>query len=174
MSEDVTEQEIRSFVGSRGDYYLGRWSDALNDKSSNCGFNVAAFFLSGFWLPYRKMYVITVVFYAIILVESMAEEVVFVDLLGHPEPPMALQRVVGLAAALACGLLGNRWYLAHVRAKVAELRYQELDEADHLKELARRGGTNLGASLGMFIGFLIIVFSAISALELLRQFKAGI
>jgi hypothetical protein len=56
MTPIPTEEEIRAFVGPNSGYYLNAWQPALSDQGSVSGFNVAAFFLSGLWLGYRKMY----------------------------------------------------------------------------------------------------------------------
>ena len=49
------EQYFRVFVGSKADYYVERWTPLLRSSGRGAGFNWAAFFLSSFWLPYRKM-----------------------------------------------------------------------------------------------------------------------
>ena len=139
----ITEEEVRAFVGNpKADYYIGKWS------LPNKGFNWAACLLSGLWLPYRKMYVPTVIFFGIMLVDSVIEDIVFVEILRMPEPPPVLDKLVGLIAALVCGLFGNRWYLSHAHNVIAEVRSQGLPEEDHLRMLSKRGGTNLLASLG--------------------------
>src|SRR5262245_40673220 len=153
--EPITEQEVRAFVGRKADYYCRRWLPALagqgvgQDQVAVAGlmlsqprtsFNWAAFLLSGLWLPYRKMYVPTFVFYGVILAESVLEEVLFVGALGMPEPPAALGHLVGLAAAIVCGSFGNRWYLSHARKVITEVRSQGRPEEEYLRVLSKRGG----------------------------------
>jgi hypothetical protein len=99
-------------------------------------------------------------FCGVILFESILEEIVFVGILGKPEPPMVLDRGVGLVASIICGAFGNRWYLSHARRAIAEVRSEGLPEDAYLQALARRGGTNLAASLGMFVAFVIGAFGA--------------
>ncbi len=165
----LTDQEVTVFVGRKAGYYLHRWAGALDGAPTSTGFNWAAFFLSGLWLPYRKMYLITAIFMGIILFESILEEVVFVGVLGRPEAPAGLGRTVGLAASIICGGWGNRWYLSHARRAAAELRSQELTEDAYLDALARRGGTNIAASLGFFALFIAAVFGSFLALGLLFE-----
>src|SRR5258707_862516 len=57
--ESVALQELRAFVGRRAVYYLAKWRGVLAGSGTETGFNLAAFFLSAIWLPYRKMYGIT-------------------------------------------------------------------------------------------------------------------
>jgi hypothetical protein len=164
---ELSEQEIRSFVGPKADYYLNRWASALEGSRQGTGFNWAAFFLSGLWLPYRKMYLVTFIFYGIIVAESILEDVVFMGILGQPEAPAALSRLVGLIAAIVCGSLGNRWYLSHARAKISELCVQQMPQDEYLRALSKRGGTSLAASFGFFFLFIVVVFLVVVLLELL-------
>ncbi len=166
---ELSEQEVTAFVGRKARYYLNRWSGALEGTGTSTGFNWAAFFLSGLWLPYRKMYGITAIFLGIILFESILEEFVFVGVLGRAEPPPGLGRVLGLVASIICGGWGNRWYLSHTRRAVADVRRQELPEDAYLDALARRGGTNISASLGFFALFMAAAYGSFVALELLFE-----
>src|SRR5690625_5626540 len=43
------------FVGKNSDYYKRKWEN-MNPKRNGFSFNVAAFFLTLYWLGYRKMY----------------------------------------------------------------------------------------------------------------------
>ncbi|MEK7449193.1 MAG: DUF2628 domain-containing protein [Planctomycetota bacterium] len=164
-SGDLESRQLSALVGSKAHYYLNKWTPLLRGRSRSAGFNWAAFFLSGFWLPYRKMYKATVLLYLIIIVESIVEEVVFVGILGKPETPAALTRVVGLVASMICGTYGNRWYLSHACAVVSELSDTGLRDDALLQKLSNRGGTSLAASLGMFVLFLAVGITTFMILE---------
>src|ERR1700733_2644909 len=97
-----TQQEIEAFVGRKSGYYLERWHDALEREGRAEGMNWAAFFLGGFWMAYRKMYRAAVIFWGLILLEGILEEVVFVAILGKEESPAGLDRIIGIAAAIIC------------------------------------------------------------------------
>ena len=155
----VTPEDVSVFVGRNAQYYLKRWAGALQGFDSGTGFNWAAFFLSGLWLPYRKMYGITAAFFGFIFFETILEEVVFVQALGRPEAPAALGRIVGLVASIVCGGWGNTWYLSRMSRVVAELRSQELPADAYSEALAKRGGTNIAASLGFFVLFIAAFFA---------------
>jgi hypothetical protein len=160
-----TEQEIRAFVGPRADYYLEEWRLALAGTEIALGFNWAAFFLSWLWLPYRKMYRATMVLYGIILLATILEDIVFVGILGKPEAPRILERFVALLAAIACGVLGNAWYVSHAQETIAEVRSQGLADDAYFQVLAKRGGTSAAAVLG----FLVIFCFAAVAIALLSE-----
>lgn len=55
MTPPPTETELRAFVGRRADYYLSAWAPRLEGKS-DFRFNLAGFFLSVFWMSYRRLY----------------------------------------------------------------------------------------------------------------------
>ena len=148
--EDSERRQLAAFVGSKAQYYLNKWAPLLRSGTGSAGFNWAAFFLWGLWLAYRKMYKVTLIFYAIIIVESVFEVVIFVGVMGKPETPQALGPVVLLVVSLICGAYGNRWYLSHARAAVSEHSREGLPGDALLETLSKRGGTNLAASLGMF------------------------
>lgn len=156
---------LRAFVGPRADYYLAKWSPALQETSRSVGMNWAAFFLSGFWFPYRKMYKLTVILYAFIVVEAIGEHVLFITLGGQATIPEWPNRLVTLLFAAVCGKYANRWYLSHAEEKISRLRATGFENEGLWRALARRGGTSLGASLGMFALLLVVVTLLVLVLE---------
>lgn len=166
----TSEQELRTFVGKRADYYLNEWRPALDEQSSATGFNVAGMFLSGLWLPYRKMYLVTLIFYGALVAETALEELVYVGVLGRSEPPAGLRLLVGLVAGFVCGLFGNSWYLAHARKKIASLRSNSLEGNAYFEALGKVGGTSLGAVLLS----LLLAFILTAILLLLIDVVAGV
>lgn len=166
-TQSPEEQHLRAFVGSKADYYLEKWTPLQAGRGHSTGFNWAAFLLSGLWLPYRKMYSVSTIFFAIILVESIAEEVLFVGILGKAETPAGLDSVVGLVAAIICGAYGNRWYLSHARKVISDVCAQGLEQNAVTGVLSKRGGTSLGSSLGFFFLFMVVMFAVYIVLGLL-------
>ncbi len=164
---DTELGRLQVFVGSNVKYYMNHWATLLRNRKATGGFNWIAFFFSGLWLPYRKMYKLTLIFYAIMILETVLEELVFVFMLGEPETPAIVGRAVGLVASLVCGGYANRWYLSHARRHVAEVGSSGL-EGNYLAEaLAKRGGTSLVASLGLFALFIIAMGMVFLPLEML-------
>jgi hypothetical protein len=150
VNEPLTEREIRAFVGRGADYYVNRWT-----RRSGMGANWPALLLTGSWFPYRKMYLATFIMYGGIIVESVLEEIMdFPDRLSH---------IIGLIVAITCCVNANRWYFLHATSKIRELRKQRLPADAYLAELASRGGTNLAASIGLFVLFLVVSFASVIA-----------
>ena len=159
MQTAIRDAEIDAFVGPRAYNYRMKWPVSADGERVAFGFNWAACLLSGFWLPYRKMYRVGMILYGLILAESVAEEIFFVQVLHWREAPAQLSRAVGLAVAITCGALGNRWYLAHTTASIRRLRNERLNQDQYFRALSRSGGPNILAAIGMFVMFLLAAFS---------------
>lgn len=163
---DETEEELRAFVGPKADYYLKKWRlDLDGSTGSGAGFNWAAFFFSGLWLPYRRMYRVTLIFFGVFLLETIFEEIVYVGFLGRPEAPGDLNRFLGLVGAIVCGGFGNTWYFSHAQKTIGSLRSQGLPEDTYLKALTKHGGTSIAASLG----FMLLFFLALGVVFVLSD-----
>jgi uncharacterized protein DUF2628 len=166
-SEELQVVALRAFVGPNANYYLSKWAPALRETPGTIGMNWAAFFLSGFWFPYRKMYKVALILYACVVAETIGEDLVFVRWAGEEIVPVWFDRVTTLAFAAVCGIYGNRWYLSHATRQVSELQAQGLDKEALWNALSRRGGTSLAAALGMFLVLLLILGGAVTILETL-------
>ncbi len=169
MSEGTASEfdELRCFVGNNANYYLRKWSSVLKSQGGTCGFNWAGFFLTVFWLAYRKMYLPAFLLFAIMTVESIGEELLFIWYLGYEETPNAVVLGVGLLIGTTVGFFGNAWYLAHARKAILEVRSRGLDEAMTRQTLSNRGGTHLLNALGLFLLYFIILFVVFLALDML-------
>lgn len=165
VSETSSRRELQAFVGPKASYYLRKWAPALEGNRRDTGFNWAAFFLCGLWIAYRKMYVIAFVVYGVAALESLLEDFLFVRILGEPEPPASVDRLITLGISIICGVYGNRWYLSHTRKMVAETKAQGLQDKALLYALSKRGGTSLLASLGLFLLFCVTVFFTVFLFE---------
>lgn len=163
LEQDFDEEAVRAFVGSKADYYLRRWAPLLEGKTWGAGFNWAAFFLTGLWLPYRKMYKITAIFLGFWVVESLGEELFFQSSFARPGAVGQWQFDVGLNLVVSAlfGLLANRLYLSHVRHAVAVAALEGLEGDERSTSLAKRGQTSLFSALlfqGGFVALLAVAF----------------
>jgi hypothetical protein len=157
-ASNLSEAEIRAFVGKKANYYLRKWPWSLEYDGRAKGFNWAAFLLSGLWLPYRKMYRTTLIFFAIIMGMTVVEEIVFAAGLVSESAATVYDRVTGLITPIVCGIFGNAWYLAHAKREIAQVRALGLKDEDYYPALARRGGTNAFAALGFLLLFAVVLF----------------
>ena len=171
---DLTEQEVRVVVGKRADYYLAKWGPRLAGgevDGGTAGFNWAAFLLTAFWLPYRKMRRAATIFFGVTLLATLVEGVLV--WLGGVELPDGLSFGITAAIGFVCGMWGNRWYLGHVRRIVAEVRALALPEEEHLWMLERRGGTSVAMAIAFFAVAALVFAFALYLLELVVFALAG-
>jgi hypothetical protein len=159
---EVAEEELRAFVGTNAQSYVGDWMSVLEGRKKRPAFNAIAFLFAGLWLPYRKLYGATAVFLGILLVVNLLEMVV--EMTTQPSPArQAVIASLGWGVAIVgwfiCGFAANRWYLSRAIRVINDVRSRHFDEEEHLKQIAKRGGTSIGSSLGIFVGFIALNFA---------------
>ena len=134
----LDESLLGAFVGAdKRDYYLKKW------KKSGQTWNWAAFFLSIFWLGYRKMYMYLFIILGLYLLFDL-----FVVFSGVN---VGEDNTITITVAVICGFLGNYLYLQHANKEIQKVTEQQLGrEEDVQAELQRRGGTS---GLGVLIAF---------------------
>lgn len=155
---DVDETELRAFVGPRADYFLRKWAPRLQDPSGDVGMNWAALFLGTFWTAYRKMYRVTFIFIGVMILLAIAQQIVFVSLLGGEAVPPGVGAIVNVMSAIVCGLCGNSWYLTHTKRAISAARAGGFQDDHLLYELSRRGGTSWLAVFAMMGLIFVLTF----------------
>jgi hypothetical protein len=149
VTTTLTQDEVKAFVGKNVDYYWSRWRPLIQGENWTA-FNWAAFFFSGWWLAYRKMYAAALLFFAIMIPAMILPPQ------GAGESIEALQRALGLIVALVCGGYANRWYWSHAAETIGRIRVQAPPDKV-IDAIAKRGGTSVGAALGFFAIFVALV-----------------
>jgi hypothetical protein len=162
---EVAEEELRAFVGPKASSYVGDWMSVLQGRKKRPAFNAVAFFFAGLWLPYRKLYRATAVFLGVLLVVNAME--MFVDMTpSHSPAQQTVITLLGWGVAIVgwfiCGFFANQWYLSRAIRVINDVRSRHLDEDQHLKQIAKRGGTSIGSSIGIFVGFIALDFAMAS------------
>lgn len=145
--KNLNEPEVRAFIGKEADYYFKKWQPILEGQGQWAGFNWAAFFLTGVWLAYRKMYKVIFIYYAIRIIGGIF---LWAILRKHIESNI-LEILVDIAACIVCGTFGNMWYLSYTQKAIDGIRSQGLQEEAYLQSLSKLGGTNLSLSIGFCI-----------------------
>lgn len=144
----ITKEEIEAFIGKKSNsYYLDKW---VNLKLSNkyVSWNWWAFFLSSYWLLYRKMYLwgfITIVINFVSIGGVVIGETII--------PPLVLSIILGL--------FGNSIYYNHAKEKIYKVKKKDLPKENELKAIKKRGGINLAIALIMFILTLLLFYASI-------------
>jgi DNA-directed RNA polymerase subunit RPC12/RpoP len=167
---EVAEEELRAFVGPKASSYVGDWMSVLEGRKKRPAFNAIAFFFAGLWLPYRKLYGATAVFLGVLLVVNAMEMVVDMTTAHSPAQQTVIASLgwgVAIIGWFICGCFANQWYLSRAIRIINDVRSRHLDEEEHLKQIAKRGGTSLGSSIGIFVGFIALNFAMASVAEMI-------
>lgn len=161
--ETFTENETRekdlliAFVGLQHDYYLEKWQDKekLFQK-----LNIAAFFLSFFWLLYRKMYLEVAIGILVLIAWGAFDIYVLGTILSVPVYNV-YDRISSIVVGIMFGLGGNYLYLKSAQRKIKKLEMEDYSESELFEKVKKAGGTSILSVLivclatGLFV-FLII------------------
>jgi hypothetical protein len=134
------------FVGKNYEYYQVKWA-ALEIAKNRKSWNWAAFFFGPFWLAYRKIYVYAWGYVGLLAAAGVCQLAFHFD--DNATTPGFL--VVGLVIAIQ----GNYLYKVHVEKSVARIVARS-DPQDAAVELAKRGGTSVGAAIGLLAGMVAV------------------
>jgi len=155
--ENTNLKDWQLIVGEKSKYYIPRWLDMKSGKSK-ISFNVAAFFLGIFWMLYRKMYVASAIYFAIMIFLGFFEVFVIEELYG--ENPI-FEKVANWISIAIIGFYGNYFYLKNTEKKILNIRNSNYSNELYEEQLLKQGDTSflppLIAVLALVI-FGVIVF----------------
>ncbi|WP_141529108.1 DUF2628 domain-containing protein [Bacillus cereus] len=144
LQETISPQELHKVVQKNTAYYDFKWGKIENPAQGNT-WNWVAFFFPTFWLAYRKMYKLFIIF-ALLAIPSIVIPP-FIDI------PDGIYVTFNLALQLGMmiftGWQGNRLYYKHA---VRVFRKGE-DASDHEKAyfLQSKGGVSIAGMIGLQI-----------------------
>lgn len=133
------QEAMRIFIGNKYDHYANKWSRFAQKKIA---WSWVGFFLSIFWMIYRKMYRYAALFFAAMMAVGVIE--------GMLDVSNSVSQATNMAFSILLGLQGNYWYKLHAEQKIKRIRETIVPE-QMKEELARQGGTNLPGALICFI-----------------------
>ena len=137
---DIDKNDLEKFINKNSDYYIRKFED-MKITGSKISWNWAAFFLTGNWMLYRKIYIQTIIFTLVGIVLAQLPDVDLICSLGM---------YVGL------GMYGNTLYLAHINKKMSDINKYDLNMREQL--MFKKGGTNLALPLILIFGGVLIYF----------------
>lgn len=144
---------LRAYVHKNYEKYQRMWDKAKSSRTKQ-SWNWAAFFLSFAWFAYRKMYVVSAVWIALILAETIASMV-----FSYPE---RYSSIFSLALAFGAGHAGNTIYVEHANRQVNQVK-ATLPSSHWVRYLRSKGGVSWSAGMGAFV-LLIAMLLLVSAL----------
>ena len=137
----------RRYVGAEADYYVERWSTGGDNKSTNFGFNWAAFLLSVPWLLYRRMWPAFVAFVLVAGAVVVLLQRVTSYLDGSEMSAIAsvivsiFVRLFYIAPALALGFVANRLYYRKAVRAIGAAAQAGGNSHNTLDAIGQMGGT---------------------------------
>lgn len=149
-ASSLNEREIKAFVGKNSNYYINKWS-LLASSPKKVNWNFAAFFLSIFWVGYRKMYTLLLTILGIFIVLDIFQALLNID----------MDSALGYALSGAVGAAGNSLYLKHMNKKIAKIKAKYLFGDDYYNELTKAGGPSwvgVAVSVAALIVYILISY----------------
>lgn len=141
------QEAIQIFVGKNHGYFERKWREA-SQRKHQLSWNWAAFLVGFGWMGYRKMYLYSWIFIGVVAAELIAELAIGV--------PSSITSSINLGIAIGFGFKGNAWYQQHVNQRVDQILTSHAPEQARI-ELARQGGTNIGAAIGFVAALLVLL-----------------
>lgn len=138
--QSIEQNDLEKFVGKNSDYYLRKFEE-IQITGNKISWNWPAFFISGYWLLYRKMYIQALI---MILGSMVLGCIPFIGWL------------VPIALPIGMGMYANALYFDHINKKMIEINKFDSNIKDSL--IFKKGGTNLALPLVLAgIGILGII-----------------
>jgi len=145
--------ELQAFVGNNASFYLRKWAPRLESPDGETGMNWAAFFLTYWWMGYRRMHLYAAIYMAACVAISIGLQVLFIVGFGSKTgAPLSATLVGNFMLCLVCGLCANGWYLSHARRKIADAQARGLEGQHLLFALQQSGGTSWPGFFAWFLG----------------------
>jgi len=157
--------ELRAFVGPKFEHYLRKWHPRLDDpQNGDVGISWVAFFITAWWMGYRKMYAQLVIYLFASTTAMLGLQALFIYGLKQPQAPILAVFVGTVLIQVVCMLYANAWYLQHAKGQIERLKNYGYKGNELLIQAARRGGTSvLGVILSFFVcGMATLVSNLIS------------
>ncbi|QTH43389.1 DUF2628 domain-containing protein [Cohnella sp. LGH] len=142
---DDFDEQVTAFVQRNSGYYLRKWSKSAT-PAKDIGWNWAAFFLSYFWLAYRKQYGVVLLLLGVWIAIDIVN-IAFdleVNNVGY-----------GLFCSVGIALGANALYYKHTNKQIDKINRYPLERSLKLKALSQKGGTSF-ISVFMAIGLLTV------------------
>jgi hypothetical protein len=135
------DKRYEAFVGKNITYYEEAWKRKRK-------WNWASFFLTLYWLGYRKMYkhifVTIAIWFAVLLLYSYT----------NPAAIDSITFVLGLITMFVFGMNGNNMYKKKAEKTIIHMSQLKLEESEEIRELTNRGGTSI---FGIFLVWVILI-----------------
>ncbi len=131
-SLDIQDLYIAVIGEKNTDYYLAQFENFDKRQDDKLSWNWSAFLFTGFWALYRKMYGWFFVYWGIVSISKLFENVVI--------PKVWLLIYLGISISFAT--LANSFYYAKVKQKIKAAQHTIKNETTLFESLQYKGGVN--------------------------------
>ncbi len=154
LEEHLGETNVEIFVGTKYPYYNRKWKKSKGNKPS---WNFAAFFLSMFWMGYRKMYMPVILMLTLFFVTDLV--IYFLNDRQLTDSMVnATDSSITAGISIMLGLYGNYFYYIHTRKKINAIESEGLPDEQRKTKLRNQGQTSWLGVLFVVIGLLVYGF----------------
>lgn len=143
-----------AYFGSESSYYMNELMKLRGGRGLE--FRVVAFFFGMLWMTYRKMYVVALSVFILIMLEGTLEGVIEELVPDVASIVEGLGSIVSIGISVAMGIYGNRLYLWDARRNIRQVLVEM--PASHEQEImARIAGRGGSSGLAVFLAMVLLV-----------------
>jgi len=154
---------LAAYVGDKEAAYYAAQFDRFKGGGSPLSWNWPAFFISSWWLLYRKMWLLALLYWIVIPVVLGVMAAAVAVSMGEMASTLIYYGLYALIGFVALPVFANRLYYGHALAKVNKVAARTTSPEQQAAELARIGGTSsivlviLPILLVMMVGILAAI-----------------
>lgn len=152
--DGITIKEFADYIKLNSNYYVCEFKKIQNNQSSR--FNIGAFLFSGFWMIYRKQYILgTLVFVAMSFIDIISRLFLLnvnisnelygdiLSVLSNSQKAVLIAVVfIEFAIRIFLGLKANRIYMKHCISKIKSIKSASEIPQDISQKIRNSGGVS--------------------------------
>ena len=158
--DEVTRENFRAILGPKNqEYYLQRFKEYEANGKTTLGWHWPAFFITFYWLLYRKMWLAALLYFILPYVCTSVLGLI-TSLLGESRGLMMLGCYLAytLAILLLPPLFANALYYRHCQSKIRKAEALHSERQRQLGYLSAKGGTSsIILFVVLIVGFIAVI-----------------
>ena len=152
---------LAAFVGPKNAHYYEQAFAKFESGGGSLSWNWPSFFVTWFWLLYRKMYMWWLLYWFGLPITMVLGAGVIAAFVSPELGALFYYGGYGLVAFILLPMYANKLYYNHAKRKVAKMAATTLSEEQQALELARTGGTS--GAIMIVIPFVLIAMIGVLA-----------
>jgi len=160
-ADNEEEHDLATFIGPKNtEYYLKRFRRM--QSGSNTSWHWPAFFITSFWLLYRKMWLVALGYIIGLPIAIGILSGLLALAIGPVNATLLSYLAYGVVALVVMPIFANNMYWNRAEAKIAAINAKGLDAAGRERAIASAGGTNLWLPIVLLIVPTVGILAAIA------------